>query len=142
MEGQYKTFKKEMESHREALKKKTKHLALRIIRLFRSLPKTDEARFMGRQLLRCGTSVAAGYRALCRARPGVERDAKIEAVVERADEIVFWMELLVESEVMDSSRTGEILNEAKELLGIFMAMQGATTAARSARGRSIPSMIH
>ncbi len=52
----------------EALKLRTKQLSLRVVKLFQALPKTEEARIMGKQLLRSATSVAANYRAACRAR--------------------------------------------------------------------------
>ncbi len=105
------------------LKQRTKQFALRIIRLFRSLPKTEEARIMGRQVLRAGTSVAANYRAACRARSRVEFAAKIGVVVEEADETVFWLDLLVESGTVRPDRMGDILREANELLAIFAASQ-------------------
>jgi len=57
-----------MESQAQILKDRTKQFAIRVIRLFRALPKTDEARIMGKQLLRAATSVAANYRSVCRAR--------------------------------------------------------------------------
>ncbi|MBZ5564240.1 MAG: four helix bundle protein [Acidobacteriia bacterium] len=105
------------------LKERTKLFALRIIRLFRSLPKTEEARIIGRQILRSGTSVAANYRAACRARSRVEFAAKIGVVVEEADETVFWLDLLVESEVVPPKQMCGIIKEANELLAIFAASQ-------------------
>ena len=71
------------------LKDRTKQFAIRIVKLFRSLPKTEEAKIIGRQLLRSGTSVAANYRAVCHARSKAEFIAKIGVVVEEADETVF-----------------------------------------------------
>ena len=71
------------------LQDRTKQFAIRIVKLYRSLPKTEEARIIGRQLLRSGTSVAANYRAVCRARSKAEFIAKIGVVVEEADETVF-----------------------------------------------------
>ena len=76
----------------EELKKRCKQFAIRIVKLFRSLLRTDEARVMGKQVLRSGTSVAANYRAVCRARSKAEFIAKIGVVVEEADETVFWLE--------------------------------------------------
>ena len=78
----------------EVLKQRTKDFALRIIRLFQALPKTDEARIIGKQLLRSTTSVASNYRAACRARSDAEFFSKISIVVEEADETLFWLELL------------------------------------------------
>lgn len=73
----------------EELKKRSKAFAIRIVKVFRSLPKTEDARIIGRQVLRSGTSVAANYRAVCRARSKAEFISKIGVVVEEADETVF-----------------------------------------------------
>ena len=110
----------------EILKDRTKQFAIRIVKLFRALPKNDEARVIGKQVLRSGTSVAANYRAVCRARSGAEFIAKIGMVVEEADETVFWLELLVETEIISLQKMESLINEANELLAIFAASQ--TTA--------------
>ena len=89
----------------EELKKRTKQFALRIVKLFRALPRTPEAQIMGKQLLRCGTSVAANYRAVCRARSRAEFIAKLGVVVEEADESVFWLEMLEESDTLPAAET-------------------------------------
>ena len=110
-----------MASQAEQLKARTKQFAIRIVRLFRTLPKTDEARVIGKQVLRSGTSVAANYRAVCRARSQAEFIAKIGVVVEEIDETVFWIELLADTEIIRSERIAELLTEANELLAIFAA---------------------
>jgi four helix bundle protein len=107
----------------EELKKRSKQFAIRIVKLFRSLPRTEEARIMGRQVLRASTSVAANYRAVCRARSKAEFIAKIGVVVEEADETVFWLELLVDTEIVRETRMRKLMNEANELLAIFAASQ-------------------
>lgn len=107
----------------EQLKQRTKKFAIRIVKLFRSLPKTEEARIIGRQVLRSGTSVAANYRAVCRARSKAEFIAKIGVVVEEADETVFWLELLVDTKIVSAAKMSELLREANELLAIFAASQ-------------------
>jgi four helix bundle protein len=107
----------------EKLKLRTKRFALSLIRLFRCLPKTEEARLIGRQLIRSGTSVAANYRAAGRARSRAEFIAKIGTVVEESDETVFWLEMLSEAEILSASTTREVLAEANELLAIFAASQ-------------------
>jgi len=86
------------------LKQRTKQFAFRIIRLYRNLPATDEAKILGKRLLRSGTSVGANYRAACRARSKAEFIAKLGIVLEEADETVFWLELLVESGVGSRER--------------------------------------
>jgi len=112
------------------LQARTKTFALRIIRMFRRLPKTEEAKIMGRQVLRSGTSVAANYRAVCRARSKAEFAAKLGIVVEEADETVFWLELLVESGIVPEERARGLIDEAKELLAIFVVSR------RTARKKS------
>ena len=112
-----------MPGQTEALKDRTKQFAIRIVRLFRLLPKTPEARVLGSQVLRAGTSVAANYRAACRARSKAEFIAKIGVVVEEADETVFWLELLVETGTVKAERISALLGEANELLAIFAASQ-------------------
>jgi four helix bundle protein len=107
----------------EKLKLRTKHFAVRIVKLFQALPKSDEARIIGRQLLRSGTSVGANYRAVCRARSKREFIAKIGCVVEEADETVFWLELLIECSIMPERKLSALTQEAEELLAIFAASQ-------------------
>jgi four helix bundle protein len=107
----------------QELKNRTKQFAIRIVKLFRLLPRTEEARVIGRQLLRSGTSVAANYRAVCRARSRAEFIAKIGVVVEEADETVLWLELLVDLDIVAPKRMTGLLAEANELLAIFAASQ-------------------
>ncbi len=115
----------------EQMKDRAKKFAIRIVRLFRKIPKTDEARIVGKQVLRAGTSVAANYRAVCRARSKAEFIAKMGTVVEEADETVFWLELLVETGIVSRGRMESLLAEANELLAIFAASHG--TAKSSSR---------
>ncbi len=107
----------------DELKARTKKFVIRIVKLFRLLPKTEEARVIGKQVLRSGTSVAANYRAACRSRSKAEFIAKIGVVVEEADETVFWLELLVDTDIVQQSRMDDLLVEANELLAIFAASQ-------------------
>jgi four helix bundle protein len=76
---------------------------------------------MGKQLLRCGTSVAANYRAACRARSKAEFVAKIGVVAEEADESVFWFELISETGVLAQDKMLPLMKEAQELAAIFTA---------------------
>ena len=116
------------------LQARTKSFALRIIRMFRSLPKTEEARILGRQVLRSSTSVAANYRAVCRARSKAEFTAKLGVVVEEADETIFWLELLVESGIVPEERVRSLINEANELLAIFAASRHTARQQSGDRG--------
>lgn len=103
----------------EQLKLRTKDFALRVIKLFRNLPKTDEARVIGKQLLRAATSVGANYRAACRARSDAEYFAKLCIVVEESDESAYWMELLMEAEIIPQKKLESLLSEANELIALF-----------------------
>jgi len=110
-------------SRTEELKARTKRFAIRIVQLSQSLPKTNEARVIGNQVLRSGTSIAANYRATCRARSRAEFLAKLGIVVEEADETVFWLELLEETGILSQDCALELQKEANELLAIFAASQ-------------------
>jgi four helix bundle protein len=113
------------------LLKRTKLFAISMIRLCGTLRRTPEARVLGTQLVRSGTSVAANYRAVCRARSRAEFIAKLGVVVEEVDETVFWLELVSESGVTSEAQTADLLKEARELLAIFSASR------RTAKSRRI-----
>lgn len=91
------------------------------MRLCRALPQAFDARAIGRQLVRSGTSVAANHRAACRARSRKEFIAKIGVVVEEADETQFWLELLEESGLIRPELLQDLAREARELTAIFTA---------------------
>ena len=105
----------------DELRKRTKGFAIRIVNVFRSLPRSPDAQTLGKQLLRSGTSVAANYRAVCRARSKAEFISKLGIVIEEADETVFWLELMRETGIISVDRTDDLLKEANELLAIFGA---------------------
>jgi four helix bundle protein len=103
------------------LLQRTKTFALQVIRFFQSLPKTDEAKILGKQLLRAGNSVAANYRAACRSRSDQEFYSKLCIVVEESDETLFWLELIKESGISETEQLNNLMKEAEELLHIFSA---------------------
>ena len=107
--------------HFEELQERTRKFALRIVKLFRLLPKTDDARIFGKQLLRSGTSIGANYRAACRALSRAEFVAKLGIVLEEADETALWLELMWEAGIFPEAKLREIVQEAKELVAIFVA---------------------
>ena len=115
----------------EQLRSRTKQFALRVLKMFQALPKSDEARVIGRQVLRSGTSVGANYRAVCRARSRKEFISKLAVVIEEADETVFWFELLIEGGIVPERKLTALLAEAEELLAIFAA--SARTAKKHSR---------
>jgi four helix bundle protein len=96
------------------------------VKLYRSLPRSADAQVMGKQLLRCGTSVAANYRASCRAHSRAEFAARIGIVAEEADENGFWLEMLAEAEIVRMALLKDLLNESKELTAIFTSTQQST----------------
>ncbi|MGA9545100.1 MAG: four helix bundle protein [Candidatus Sulfotelmatobacter sp.] len=112
-----------MSSQPEQLRDRTKAFALRVIRLYRSLPYKTDTQVLGKQLLRCSTSVAANYRAVCRARSKAEFITKMGVVVEEVDEAILWLELMTESGIVSAAKTEALLTEANELTAIFAASQ-------------------
>ena len=124
-----------MATQPERLKARTKQFAIRIVRVFKSLPKNDEARIIGKQLLRAGTSVAANYRAVCRSRSKAEFISRMSVVVEEADETAFWLELLIETSIIPEVRLRDLLSEANELLAIFAA--SVWTARQKRKSQSV-----
>ena len=105
----------------EAMRKRTKKFVVDNILLFRTLPKTEEAKIIGRQLLRSSSSVGANYRAACRARSKAEFHSKLSIVVEEADESLFWMEVLTEAKIVSESQLSYLADEASQILKIVSA---------------------
>ena len=105
----------------QQLRGRTKEFALRVVKLFVSLPKTTEAQVLGKQVLRSGTSVAANLREATRARSDAEFISKLGIVEQELDETLLWFELLVESGIVDEKRLSELHNEGDELLSIVIA---------------------
>lgn len=101
-----------------AFKKRTKQFVIDNIKLFQSLPKSEEARIIGRQLMRSSSSVGANYRAACRARSNAEFHAKLSIVVEEADESLFWMEILIDASIIPSHEIESLMKEASEILKV------------------------
>ena len=101
------------------LKKRTKQFALRILKLVAALPNTVAGRAIGSQLVRAGTAVPANYRAACRGRSKAEFIAKLGTVEEEADESAFWMELIIEGELLKQQAVESLLAEANELTKIM-----------------------
>jgi four helix bundle protein len=102
----------------DEMKKRTRAFALRMIRLAESLPNTPTANTIRNQMLRCGPSVGANYRAACRAKSKADFAAKMGIVEEEADESMFWIELLRDAEIIKRPRVTDLLNEVDEILAI------------------------
>lgn len=101
------------------LKNRTKRFALRIIKIVDALPKTTTGRALGNQLIRSGTSVGANCRAACRGRSKAEFLSKLGIVLEESDECEFWLELIIEANLIKRERVESLLQEACELTAIF-----------------------
>src|SRR5688572_32165740 len=109
------------------LKDRTKRFAVHVTRLCRELPRTLDATRVRGQLIDAATSVAANYRAACRATSRPEFIAKLGVVLEESDESLFWLELMVDANLVTQSRAERLLKEADELTAIF------TTSVKTAK---------
>lgn len=101
------------------MKQRTKQFALRVMKLCRALPKTVDGKAVAGQLVRSGPSVGANYRAACRGRSKAEFIAKLGVVEEEADESAFWMELIIDGNLLPARRVQPLLQEAEELVRII-----------------------
>ena len=113
------------------MQQRTMKFAVQIVKFTSKLPRADEARIPGRQLLRAGTSVAANYRAVCRSKSDADFISKMGTVVEEADESLFWLDLLEQTGVCTKATLQPLQTEAAELLRIFSA--SLTTAKQNSR---------
>jgi len=107
--------------NKNILKERLKNYALRIIKLVEMLPKTTTGRAIGNQLIRSGTSVAANYRAALRGRSKAEFISKLGIVIEEGDESAFWLELIIESSLLNKELVDPILKETNEITAIMVA---------------------
>lgn len=112
------------------LRVRTKQFALRIIRLYSALPKKTVAQVIGKQVLRSGTSVGANDREATRARSTAEFVSKLEIALQEIEETIYWLELLIESDIVTASRLTSLQTEAEELKAICIA------SAKTAKQRS------
>ncbi len=115
---------------RDDMRRRTKAYANRIVRLCEALPDRWVARTLGSQLLWCGTSVGVNYRAVCRAKSRADFINKLRIVEEECDESLFWMELLVENNLINPGRLDSLMKEGSELVAIVVA------SAKTSRARA------
>jgi four helix bundle protein len=101
------------------LVERTTVFGLRVVKMFVALPKTEEARVLGKQVLRSGTSVGANYREAQRARSTAEFIAKIGDCLKELDETAYWLELLVRAEIVSAPKLSALQDETNQLLAIF-----------------------
>ena len=122
-------------TERELLQR-TKQFALRIFKLVCALPQTIQGRAVAAQLIRSGTSVAANYRAACRARSKPEFVAKLGIVEEEADETAFWLELIIETELVPATKVKPLLTEASEIVAIMASSKKTVAKSQIANRKS------
>ena len=125
----------------QELKERTKRFALRVMRLVDALPKSAKGRALASQLARSGTSVAANYRASCRARSRAEFISKIGVVEEEADETALWLELIIDDKILPQKKITPLLNEANELVAIMAVSYISASRKNSTRTRKSQSAI-
>jgi four helix bundle protein len=107
---------------------RTKEFALRMIRLYCSLPKNTQAQVLGKQALRSGTSVGANFREAKRSRSKAEFISIIGVCIKELDETAYWLELLVESDIVSSRKLKDLYQECDELIAILTTISKKTKA--------------
>ncbi len=112
-------MKEEQEGERVDLRVRTKQFALRVIRLFCALPKRVEVEVLGKQILRSGTSVGANFREAHRARSDAEFTSKVGDCLKELEETCYWLELLVEGEIVPADRLAPLQDECNQLIAIL-----------------------
>jgi len=110
------------ENEKQDLKIRTKEFALRVIRLYTSLPKTTQAQVIGKQVLRSGTSVGAQYREAQRAKSDADFINKVEGSLQELDETGYWLELPKDSGIFSAEKLNPLLKETDELTAIFVTI--------------------
>ena len=105
----------------QELRERTFEFGIRVVRAVQSLPRSDAAREIGRQLLRAGTSVGANYRAAARAKSRADFVAKLGIVEEECDEAAYWMEVIMTLKLLKPSRLAKLHVETGELLATIVA---------------------
>lgn len=108
---------------KEELKHRAKAFAHRCVKLCATLPKTILGRHVSGQLIRCSTSVAANYRAVCTAQSRATFISKLAIVIEESDESSFWIEFASDEKLVKQEKIIDLLQEAQELTAIFVASQ-------------------
>jgi four helix bundle protein len=105
----------------EEIKKRTKQIGLEVIKLIDELPDRPSAWVIAKQVLRCGTSIGANYRAACRAKSSADFIHKLKIVEEESDETLYWLEMLEESGLVTSKRIAILRKETNEILSMVVS---------------------
>jgi four helix bundle protein len=120
----------------QEFKRRTKNIALRIIKLIESLPKTLANDVISKQLLRAGTSIGANYRAACRGKSIEDLLHKLAIVEEEADESIYWIELLIESGAVTEKKLTPLITEINEIVAMTVASMKTIKERNSSNPRS------
>jgi four helix bundle protein len=123
-------MKDEVDGQQVDLRERTKKFALRIVRMFGVLPKSTEAQVLGKQVLRSGTSIGANYREAYRSRSDAEFVAKIGDCLKELDETDYWLDLLVEADIVPAERLADLQDECNQVVAIM------TTISKKVKARA------
>ncbi len=105
----------------QVFRDRTRQLGIRVIRMVAALPQQRAADVIARQIVRCATSVGANYRAACRARSTADMIAKLGIVLEEADETLYWLEVIVETDLLPAARLADLMQEANDIVAMTVA---------------------
>ncbi|MCZ2127197.1 MAG: four helix bundle protein [Anaerolineales bacterium] len=108
-----------MNDRKTDLRERTTNFALRIVKLYKSLPKSVEAQILGKQVLRSGTSVGAQFRESQRAKSDADFINKLEGCLQEADETAYWLELLVKADIVPANRLEDLRKETDEIIAVL-----------------------
>jgi four helix bundle protein len=111
-----------MQPDEKDLRQRTKEFGLQIVRMFSGLPKKTEAQVIGKQVLRSGTSIGANYREAYRARSRAEFIAKCGDSLRELEETAYWLELLVDGNILPADKLSTVRQECNELIAIFVTI--------------------
>jgi len=119
----------------EEFKKRTKGVALRVIRLVETLPNSHSAQVIGKQVLRSATSIGANYRAACRAKSTADLLHKLSIVEEEADESIYWLELLIESEIVPANKLSSLISDINQIVAMTVSSIKTLRTARNGQSK-------
>jgi four helix bundle protein len=105
----------------QEFKRRTKNIAIRVLTLVEALPRSVSGSVIGRQIVRSGTAIGSNYRAACRALSRADLIAKLGHVEEEADETLYWMELLIERQIVAAQKLQPLMSDVNEVLAMTVA---------------------
>lgn len=103
------------------MEKRLKEFSLRVLKLIKSLPKNEENRIYGKQVIRSSSSIGANYAEATCAHTTPDFLHDINKCRKEAKETVYWLELISEANPQIKPRMAELLDESHQLFKIFMS---------------------